>query len=245
MKPLLVIFFVFLITPFSFSQASHEDWLTYYYKSPSPDAFVKQVKAMAEKGLLKKEEAQPPIIGFLSRVMAANPKRIAGWIEELGSKEDEVRTVLLAAAWYSDTDEAREVFKNQKLDVYLKKRAPNILEIAPDNAGVLDMLWGYFMATGEAAPIRRIVSALSLSKYTGALERYKADPSPANQREAHLEVTFEAAMWSLENNCKGHPLVLQHCEEIFADKTLPPDQHHWLGVVLSKVKPEKYGQPPR
>ncbi len=242
MKPLLAIALLFLSASFAFSEEYSGDWLTFYYKSPTPDSVPKQLKAMNDGGLLKKEEAQPPIIAFLSRVMAANPSRISGWISEF-PKEEEPRRVLLAAAWYSDTDEAREFFKKEKLAVYLQKKAPDLLTVEANNPSTLDMLWGYFMATGESAPIRRLVSALSLSKYSGALERYNADKSPKNQQEAYWDVTFQAAMWSLENNCKGHPLVLQHCEDIFADKTLPADQRLWLQVVLSKLKPEKYPRP--
>ncbi|WP_395753642.1 hypothetical protein [Prosthecobacter sp.] len=241
MKSLLLLLLVFWGTHSSFATEAKEDWLTTYYKAPKPDAFSKEVRALVDQGVLKNENAQPPLVAFLSRVMAANPKRIVGWLEEFSDLEKEQRQILLAAAWYSDTDEARELFQKEKQEVFLKKRAPNILEMEVNNPSALDMLWGCFMATGEAAPIRRIVSALSLARHAGALERFKTSEKTDKDKEtAYLDATFQSAMWSLQSNCTSHPRVLEHCEAIYADKTLPADQGLWLATVLAKVKPETY-----
>ena len=241
MKTLAVIIITLFGINLGFSEEKQDDWMTFYYKAPSPDSFTKQVRAMADKGLLKDDNAQAPIIAFLSQVMSANPKRIPDWIDEASDLDEKQHNTLLAAAWYSDTEEARDLFKKQKRDAYLKQKAPDILKIEVNNPSTLDMLWGYFMATGDSAPIRRIVSALSLSKYSGALDRFKtSEKTEKDKKEAYLEVTFQAAQWSLESNCKTHPRVLEHCEKIFADKATPKSQSLWLGVILSKVKPENY-----
>jgi hypothetical protein len=241
MKALAVFIIALLGINLGFSEESREDWMTFYYRAPSPDSFSKEVRAMADKGVLKRENAQAPIISFLSQVMAANPKRIQEWIDEASDLDEKQRDALLVAAWYSDTKEARDLFQKQNLDAYLKQKAPDILEIDVNNPSTLDMLWGYFMATGDSAPIRRIVSALSLSKYSGALDRFKtSEKTDKDKKDAYLDATFQAAQWSLESNCKTHPRVLEHCEEIFSDKATPKDQSLWLGVILSKVKPEKY-----
>jgi len=123
--------------------------ITIFGMAPSPDAFSKQVRAMADRGLLKDENAQVPIIAFLSQVMSANPKRIPEWIDEASDLDEKQRNALLAAAWYSDTAEARDLFKKQERDAYLKEKAPDILVIDVNNPSTLDMLWGYFMATGD------------------------------------------------------------------------------------------------
>ncbi|WP_395736814.1 hypothetical protein [Prosthecobacter sp.] len=241
MKSLLLLLLVFWGTHSSFAAEAREDWLTTYYKAPTPDAFSEEVRALVDQGVLKNENSQPPLVAFLSRVMAANPTRIAGWLEEFSDLAKEQRQILLAAAWYSDTDEAREVFQKEKQEVFLKKRAPNILEMEVNNPSALDMLWGYFMATGDAAPIHRIVTALSLAKHAGALERFKTSEKTDKDKEtAYLDATFQSAMWSLQSNCTTHPRVLEHCEAIYADKTLPADQGLWLATVLAKVKPETY-----
>ena len=53
-----------------------------------------------------------------------------------------------------------------------------------DSPSVLDMLWGYFFATGDEAPIRRIVSALNYSKYAGAMDRYETSKKTADDMGA-------------------------------------------------------------
>jgi hypothetical protein len=229
-----------LTLPAVTGQTSGEDWLSSYYKKPTPDVLVKNVRSLAKEGVLKKESAKPPLVAFFSRIMAQNPQQIDGWLTELGDLEEEEKEVLYTAAWFSDTEEARAYFTKHKMDAYLHK-APDILQMEADEPSKLDMFWGYFMATGDIKPIRRVVSALELSKYEGAAKRYQSSAqTDQDKKEAYLDATFQSAMWSLESNCRQHPLVLEHCEKLFAEEKLPKGQRLWLAVVLSKVKPEKY-----
>lgn len=48
-------------------------------------------------------------------------------------------------------------------------------------------------------------------------------------------MTFKSAMWSIESNCRNHPLVLEHFRTIFYDSETPKSQSLWIGVILSKV----------
>ena len=243
MKRTAIAFLSLLATQTIFAEGvkGKGDWMMFYYKNPAPEQLVAEVRAMTKAGALKDPNAQPPTVAFLSRVMAKNPTKINKWLEELGDLEKNERSVVFAAAWYSDTDEARAFFKKKGLQDYLDQEAPAILEMEVKDPSTLDMLWGYFMATGDEAPIRRIISAFALSKHAGAVERFKDSAKTEEDRKAaYFDATFQSAQWSLESNCRQHPLVLKHAEAIFADPKLPKDQSLWLGVVLSKVKPEKY-----
>lgn len=216
-------------------------WITYYYRNPTPGKVIEQFQIMTNRGVFKDPYAHPPVVAFLSQIMAQNPKMIREWMKAFETIDDTQRAPLQAAAWYSDTPEAREYFKEQKFEVFLKEKAPKILEITVDNPSVLDMQWGYFMATGDSTPIRRIITAFSLSKYAGALDRFKTSAkSDQDKKEAYYEATFQAAQWSLESNCRTHPLVLEHCEKFYAGQDLTQVESLWLGVLLSKIKPEKY-----
>lgn len=216
-------------------------WMMSYYRDPTPERFVAEVRSMMKTGLLKDEDAQPPVAAFLSQVMADNPAKVPKWLEELSNLNEQQRTLLWTAAWYSRTEEARAFFKKQGLQAYLDHEAPRILGMEVNNPAALDMLWGCFYATGDEEPIRRIISAFDLSKHAGALERYKSSKkSEQDKKEASLDATFQAARWSLESNCRQHPVALGHCETILKDPKLPKDQHLWLILVLSKVAPEKY-----
>lgn len=241
MKPYLFSFFLLCLLGLSLkADEKNQDWVTHYYKAPSPDRLISEVRALSKAGVLRKS-AQPPLVGFMSRIMKANPDHIQKWIVALSDLPQEGKDILLEAAWYSDTKEARKYFKDHGLSKYLKEKAPNILEMDVSSPEVLDMLWGYFMATGRKEPISRIVKAFELSKYQGALKRLKtSEKTEKVKKEAYLEATFQAACWSLESNCKQHPRVLKICEQLFVSDTLSKPERLWLAVILSKVKPEKY-----
>lgn len=245
MKFAVTFLLMILAGPFSNAQekaaSDAEDWMMLYYQNPSPEKFVSEVRSLLEGEQIADPSGHPPMVGFLSQVMAKNPAQIQGWMEELSDLGETGRQVLLSAAWFSHTQESRDYFKSEKLESYLEKKAPKILEMTVESPATLDMLWGSFFATGEEAPVRRVVSSLGLSKYAGALDEFQdSEKGAEDQRKAYLDVTFQAAQWSLESLCRQNPLVLKHCETILADKNLPKDQQLWLGVILSKVKPKQY-----
>jgi len=108
-----------------------------------------------------------------------------------------------------------------------------------NNYATLDMLWSYFFATGEEKSIRRLISALELSKYSGAVEKFEnSEKAEKDVKEAYFDAAFQAALWSLESNCRQHPLVLKYCETIFKEQELSKEERLWLGVLLSKLKPD-------
>jgi hypothetical protein len=221
-------------------QELDEAWMMNYYENPRPEKLVEQVRASAAQGLLKQDKSAGLFVGFLSEVMAQNPKKIAGWLKELESLDETQRSPLVSAAWYSGTDEGRAFLKEQGMNLSPDQKA-KILDLELDQPAVLDMLWGCFFASGDIAAIRRIIRTLSLCEHLGAVERFKTSAkTPEDNQKAVLELTFNAAMWSLQANCTQHPRALEYCEKIYAEGTLPQDQGLWLGVMLSKVKPEKY-----
>jgi hypothetical protein len=210
-----------------------QDWLTHYYKNPQPDRLVEQVRKMSAAGALAKENAQPPLVAMLSRVMTQNPDRIAEWMVALADLPESDRDVLCRAIWFSNTEAGRKYLQANKQAKYLKKPAPDILVMEIDSASVLDMLWGYFFATGEEKPIRRIVSALNYAQYWGALERYKTSKkTDEDEKHAHYESICRAALWSLHSNSREHPRVRAFCERLFHGPDLTDLEHKYLRVVL-------------
>ena len=61
---------------------------------------------------------------------------------------------------------------------------------------VLDALWGYFMATGDDAPVVRIMAALPWMEVRGDIPRLSVGG---------------AAKWSLTSNAAQHERVLRIC----------------------------------
>jgi hypothetical protein len=104
----------------------------------------------------------------------------------------------------------------------------------------LDVLWAEFLATGKYAPIRRIVDALALIKYTGTLERIKSGEikkvTEAIEMQANYEAIHRAAVWSLHSNCKQMPLVHKYCVFMYANEDLAASVKRQLGAILRRVQ---------
>ncbi|MGF1531081.1 MAG: hypothetical protein ACFCU4_06945 [Puniceicoccaceae bacterium] len=217
-----------------------DDWVMSYYLNPTPEEFIEQVESLKEKGIFENENALWPLISFLSQLMASNPGRVKDWLAHSDTLGDSTSEAIRLAAWYSKTDDAKEYFEEKDLNNYLENKAPDILEMEVNNPTVLDMLWGYFFATGKIEPLKRISKALELSRYTDSVDTYKdSEKTEEDKKNLYLGVTFQSAMWSIESNCRNHSMVLDHFRTIFHDSDTPKSQSLWIGVILSKVVPDE------
>jgi len=211
------------------------DWMTSYYQNPQPDHFVTGVRQMSERGTLS-----APVTGaFLSRVLAKNPAKIPVWMAALADLSDRNKEVLHKAIWLSGTDAGKAYLKDQGLAYLLKDPAPDTLKEEIDAPSVLDMLWGYFFATGDEAPIRRIVSALNYSKYAGAMERYETSKkTPDDWEQAHNDAIFRAAVSSLSSTWRQHQRIKEICDGLLKGKELNPTETQMLKIMLANLNAE-------
>jgi hypothetical protein len=211
--------------------AALPDWITSYYRNPQPDYFVTGVRKM-ERGAL----SAPATVAFLSRVLAKNPTKIPVWMAALADLSDSDKEVLHKAIWLSGTDAGKAYLKDQGLANLLKNPAPDMLKMEIDSPAVLDMLWGHFFATGDEAPIRRIVSVLNYSKYAGALERYETSKkNPDDREQAYYDAIFRAAVSSLSTTWRQHQRVKDICDGLLKGKELNPTETQWLKVLLANL----------
>ncbi len=221
--------------------AGADDWMTHYYEHPTPERFVAEVQKLREAGHLTKPESAAPIAAFLARVMATNPARVEGWLTQLEGLKGPDRDTMMFAANLSGTPEALAYLRKQAdAKQYAEKRA-DLRMIEPADGAILDMLWGDFLASGDAAPVRRIVYALNYEKYSGAITRYETSKKTEQDREAaNREAVFEAARWSLESNIQQHRRVGEIIEQIYWNEQITPSERLWLSAILAKNFPEKY-----
>lgn len=189
-------------------------WVTYYYKKPQPARIPEAVKYLNQVGALSNQNSIAPIFGFLSGVFSQNPQRVSDWINELTSiGEKELGTVVLGI-WYADLPDSKarvyallEKYPKLKSDFeYLYKGGPMAIEKIPLDQGpwVLDALWGKFMATGDVAPVERVISALPWVNVKGNIDRLMVGGS---------------ARWSLTSNAVQHKRVLEICERLATEQS--------------------------
>ena len=215
------------------------DWITFYYVKPTPELFVTEVTKYFESGEIVQGGNNWTSLGFFAKIIADNSQSIRPWFNDLAVLESPKLELLLQAAslscdesvgdYLEENGYARENFSTQ-----------SILNYDVDSGETLDMLWGYFFASGELEPIRRIISALNFADDYGAAEEHADSKKTTEITEAIMrDAVFQAATWSLEANCLEHPLVLQHCEEII-NTELSNNEMLYLAILLSKIKPESY-----
>lgn len=157
-------------TPFQ-SDEELVNWLTYYYKNPEPERIPEALKYMTQSGVLDSEKTRVPVMGFLSGVFRDNPDRLAQWVDMAEQLGDKHLGVIVLALWYSKLPEAQRLMfglldKHAQLKAtagFLYQGVPVLVEDIPleHGAWVIDALWGKFVATGESAPIERLITALN------------------------------------------------------------------------------------
>ena len=212
-----------------------------YYKHPEP-AKIKDFLVSSQKGnLLSTPNTQAVTIGFLSQVMHDNPRLISEWLQlsEKFPKPD--RQTMLTAAWYSRVPQAADYFKKANVNAFLGQTPPDLNALPIENASDLDFYWARYFASGNPVPIRRIISALEYEKYSGALKRYRSSQkTKQDEKAATYDSIFQAAMWSLESNCKQDKDIYTTCKELFFSHELNQTEKLWLVLALSKARPDEF-----
>lgn len=211
---ILIFLALFIHATFTFAQKESAQelktdlWMIYYYLNPQPDKTPQVILEMSQEGVFNMENALPPVIAFYSRIFAQNPNKLRTWFTELERLPKEHKKVLWLALWYADTPEATEQLRliaektapsdKGQLTELLQSHAPTLTSIEINEPGVLDMLWGAFMATGDDRYVIRIMSAL---------------PWVNQKRDLTKALLGGVARWSMTSNCIQHEKVLQICKE--------------------------------
>ena len=214
-------------------------WLTFYYRNPQPEHFVEEVRDLIQSGSFSKVTTHPPLIVFLGRVLAQHPRKIESWMSDLNDLPQEGKNLLYAALWFSKTAEATHYLEAHGIHDYEGKTPPDILKMEIDSPTVIEMLWGWYFATGDETAIRRIITGFNLNLYEGGMERFKSSKKTTqDKRVAYQDLAFKTVQESLMENCERHPEVLGICEKLYASNTLNKTELLWIRVILSKAAPK-------
>ncbi|MBV6407128.1 MAG: hypothetical protein EFKGCFLK_00681 [Rhodocyclaceae bacterium] len=183
-------------------------WITYYYSNPEPHRVAEAIRAASSQGFMKNGQKAPPFIGFIAGVMSKNPSIAQSLAEQLTSLPEVDQPVLILGVWYSAYPEAKPLLERltksmpkhkEMIDHLLANGRPSLLELPLEQGPwVLDALWGNFMATGDDAPVARIISALPWVNVRGDVSRL---------------LVGGAARWSLISNAIQHKPVMTTCRK--------------------------------
>ncbi len=215
-----------------------DDWVMFYYANPRPERFVEEVRRLAESGAMTAPARSLANATFLGRVMAANPSRVAEWLAALDGLSAEATQTLQIAAWMSDTQGARAWLADAPR---FARAVPDVLAAPIHDPAMLDAMWAYYFATGDARPVRRVVSALEHMSDYGAIDRFRQSAqTDEDRRRAMNDAIFRAASWSLGSLMQQHPPLLALCEGLFETAELAPTERLALAITLQKVAPTRW-----
>ena len=221
------------------SPAEEKEWLEFYYENPTPEKFVGQMKDWAEDGTLDNELARPALIAFVSQLIRQNIGMLKQWYEALAGLSPEQMQVVHTAMLFSRTEEADEImrdlfgkgYEDQKLETQ------KILEMPLDKGATIDMLWGYFYATGSESAIRRIVVAF---RFREAPENPPGVKVPDGYVPLYKELP-DFVLGALVANGERHPRVIEILRELHEkDESLLKVERDGIYEVLSTLDPASY-----
>lgn len=211
------------------SQKEFSRWVAFYYRHPEPERIADAIRYMSASGILDKDHAVAPMFGFLSGVFRDHPGRVRAWVGKEDAVEDRHLGVLVLAVWYARLPESREIAgallaRRPELEAnmgFVHTQPPATVERIPIERGawVLDALWGKFMATGDSAPVERIIGVLPWAEAEGDADRM---------------LIGGAARWSLTSNAVQHPRVLEIC--LRAEQRLAGVEAAKLAEVISDAR---------
>lgn len=204
-------------------------WITYYYLKPEPHRVAEAIRAASSQGFMKNGQKAPPFIGFIAGVMSKNPLMVQSLAEQLTSLPEVDQPVLILGIWYSAYPEAKPLLERltksmpqhkEMIDHLLANDRPGLLDLPLEQGPwVLDALWGNFMATGDDAPVARIISALPWINVRGDVSRL---------------LVGGAARWSLISNAIQHKPVMAACRKELASQ--PKEVAEVLREVIASAE---------
>lgn len=222
--------------------AELSQWVMTYYQHPEPERFVGRVREMAQAGMLHSNRPDTNVM-FLGKVMEKNPAKIAAWLDALADLPASDITVLQRAAWYSQTAEGKGWLEAHGQAELVKARPPLLgdgpMAFEPYH---LDMLWEWFFATGDAKPVRSIVSYFNLAPSEPKAGSSELPRPPEDKNNAVAMGNFRIArpaVWSSIGLAIEHDRVFEILQQIDTDPALKPMQKMWVGQALKVAGEER------
>jgi hypothetical protein len=204
-------------------------WITYYYTKPEPRLVAEAIRSVSNQGFVKEGQNSAPFIGFIAGVISKTPAMAEPLAEQLQSLPTVDQPMLILGIWYSSSPKATTLMEQLgkampehqgMIDQLLASGRTSLLDFPLERGPwVLDALWGYFMATGDAEPVSRIISTLPWVNVRGDVSRL---------------LIGGMARWSLTSNAIQHQPVMATCKKELDSQ--PPEVADVLREVIAAAE---------
>lgn len=204
-------------------------WMTGFHRAPDPDRVAWAIGEMSRKGTWQRNGQMA--VAFLAEVFRQYPERVAAWARLADGRSEDERHWILLAVWMSEVPRTVEILRaaaaketgtlREALERYVERTPAPVLELPLTSPERLDMLWASYFASGNAAYVERLTTALEPS----------ADDAPATAAAIR-----GAARWSLGSNARQHDDVREilHGLHARADGAVRDE----LAALLEQAKPK-------
>ena len=178
-------------------------WVGTYRSKPNPYRLPELVRAMSDLGQLGDEEGAAVHVGFIAGVLGSNQLKAEKLVTAMLPLQPEAESVVIKAIAYSGLPNWRGILndfvtrmpeRRVLIDKLVIGGTPQLMTMPVEEGRTLDMLWGYYMATGAYQPVQRIISALPYSNDKDNLEKL---------------VVGSMAKWTLASNAAKNQGLLE------------------------------------
>lgn len=196
-------------------------WSFTYREHPEPGRLPEAVRAMQRLGLLQDQERAGYFVGFVAGVLASNPKGAARLIEAMLPLPPKDQGLVVRAVGYSRLPDwpalmvrfaPRMSERKILIDEFLSGAQPDLARAPLESGSAVFSLWGYYVATGEVWPVRRVIGALAWTDDGGpgalSWERLAASigwtDEEARQSRMERAMIGSTAKWTLVSYAEHH-----------------------------------------
>ena len=214
--------------PLEFRSQRHlQKWINGYRENPEPDRVPGAVRAMYEFGLFENQEKAGTYIGFLAGAIGFNQIKAKTLVEQMFPMPPKEQAIIIKAIAYSGLPEWQDLMRDmaermparkKMIYEYLSSTRKTLLEVPLESDPIIiDVLWGYYIATGYFEPVVRIIHALPWTRDTTNIEKITA---------GHM------AKWTLAANAERDRGLLEIYRAELAIKSHPKDLRKPLKQVI-------------
>lgn len=179
-----------------------DHFISHYHENPQPEQILPLFRHLQAQSLLAEKGSHPPLAGFFSGALAKHPAQQKAWVTALEALPVESHGIFILGLWHSGLPGAqaevqRWLKAHPEVDASFQslgeERPRPIQSIALDQgAWVIDLLWGYYGATGDEEVVRQVIQALKWRSVDDNI---------------HLQMIGEVASVSLMSRAQNFPAV--------------------------------------
>jgi hypothetical protein len=204
-------------------------WQNYYYEGYQPDREIDGLMFFSFPQMQTNAENTLPLLGFFADVFKGKLYLQRALDSIFTTRNNNERLTIIhimhLANYMPATLQKKFTAAEKKYYDELKEYGlPIIPDTVVQDPFILNLLWSKFFATGDYNYAKKIVEALELGKYQGALERFnESEKTEKDKKEAFLQTVYQKNVQDLKLRLPNHLLFNGYCLYMLNNGQLKPE----------------------